>query len=184
MKLWLFVLQAAILIGCSSKGETAKKPGRYLYFTSNFPSSIYWEITTTFRNKSGNLLCKDLSMGEGGLVQATKNEHYILKQSKDTIKVPLFWSKPDNCGWDMSDVSIRPAGRRIRIHGVYLKEKSYIAIQQRELKFIPVSLNFNCSYDSEDDFLNCKGENTETDADFLIDDLVQINRLQINLKGF
>ena len=44
MKRILIVLQIVFMIGCSSKSDAGKKPERYLYFTSSFPSSVSWEI--------------------------------------------------------------------------------------------------------------------------------------------
>jgi len=184
MKHAIFMVHLIFLIGCSSgsKGDAGKNPERYLYFTSNFPSSVYWEIMTTFGNKSSNLICKDFSMGSGQLEQSTKYEHDTLKISNDTLKVPLFWTKTNLCGWEMSDLSIRVRGRPLVMHKIYLKEKT--RKQERPTKPVPDSLVYFCNYDSKEDQLDCNAENGETVSDFILNDTIAINHLRIDLKGF
>ncbi len=182
MKLTLIALQLACLIGCASKNNANKKPGRYLYFTSNFPASVHWEIMTTFGNKSVDLLCKDFSMGSGQLEHSTKYVLDTLKIPNDTLKVPLFWTKKNLCGWEMSGISIGVSGHHIRMHQIYLKEKDQK--HDRSPQPIPDSLVYICKYDSREEELNCNAENEMEGADFTLDDTLAINHMRIDLKGF
>lgn len=184
MKFWLCIVQLTLLIGCSSKSDSESKPEQYLYFTSNFPSSIYWEIMVTFESKSGMFWCKDLSMGDGGLVQKVKYEHYLLKKSDDTLKVPLFWSKTNLCDWKRVAVSIRPQGRSIRISHIDLKDKYNLRDPSEVTKPLPDSLNFVCSYDSNEGELNCEGEHSEVNTYFLFDDTLKQINFRSDLRGF
>lgn len=123
-------------------------------------------------------------MGEGGLVQKVKYEHYLLKKSDDTLNVPMFWSKSDFCDWEMTDLSIKPDGRLISILGIYLKDKSQVVNQKKLLKLVPDSLTYQCKMDSDGRYLNCDAENEETDGDFLLPDNAESIHFRINLKGF
>lgn len=184
MKLWLVVLLPVWLFGCISKSETGSKSERYLYFTSNFPSSVYWEIMVTFENKSSMYWCRDLSMGEGGLVQKVKYEHYLLKKSSDSLKIPLFWQKTNFCGWEMTGLSLKPDGRLIAIHGIYLEAKSHLTDPIKLSKHIPSSLAYLCNPDAEGRYLNCNAENDELDGNFLLPDSANNIFFRIDLKGF
>lgn len=178
----LVFIQLACLIGCSSKNEAVKKPDRYLYFTSNFPTGVYWEIVTSFGNKNGNLICKDFSMGDGGLVQSTKYEHYTLKNANDTLKVPLFWTKTNLCGWEMSDLSMDVRGGHLQMPQIYLLKKT--TLHERTTKPIPDSLTYVCKNNAEEDQMDCDAENGETESDFILNDTIAISHLRIDLKGF
>ncbi len=180
----LLFIGLACLVGCSSKQDVRKQSERYLYFTSNFPSSVYWEIMTTFDNKSTKLFCKDFSMGSGKMEQSTKYEHFSLNRSGDTLKVPLFWTKADRCDWEISDISIGAAGRRIQMRQIYLKDKIQVQSIANVIRPIPDSLVYKCNYDSEENRLNCESKNNIRDSEFLLNDSLRITPFRIDLEIF
>lgn len=184
MKRWLFLLLLVCLIGCTSKGDADRKPDRYLYFTSEFPSGIHWEVTASFTSNRGiKLLCQDLSMGSGQWEQVTKIVQSTLSRSGDTLKVPLYWAKTNLCDWKLSDILIDSEGRHIRMPQISLIEKSNVKIQTDRINPVPASLTYLCEHDLQTDLLHCRAENSETDNEFLMNDSVQINRFRIDLKG-
>ena len=128
--------------------------------------------------------CKDLSMGEGGLVQKVKYEQYYLRKSDDTLEVPLFWSKTNLCDWKMIALSIMPDGRSIRIPHIDLQDKSNIQDKSESTRPLPDSLTFVCSYDSNEGELNCDAENSEPNSYFLLEDTLRITHFKADMKGF
>ena len=176
-------LALALLFGCSTKSDTGKAVERTLYFTSDFPASLNWEVRVTFRSQSGMAWCKDLSMGEGGLVQQVKYEEYSLKKSGDTLRVPLFWSKKNNCDWRMIDLSLRPDGRPIAFLGLNLKDKSQFIDQSKPLTQLPAALAYQCKSDSGDMYLRCKIEAGKSVEEYVLPDSVQSIHFQVDLKG-
>lgn len=184
MKLWLFVLQLSCLFGCSSKNETTKPRQRYLYFISSFPSGITWEIVTSFESKSNKLWCKDFSMGEGGFIQSTETEHYVLVKSDSTLKIPLFWPSLNICNRGLSDLYLDAKGRHIRMPQISLLEKANTTVKTDAMKTVPSSIAYNCKLDSLSEILHCDAENSDSDLEYLLNDTAQINHFRIDLKGF
>jgi hypothetical protein len=184
MKRIFILLQIAILIGCSSNDVDVQKD-RFLYFTSNFPSGIHWEVTASFSSNRGiKLLCQDLSMGSGQWEQATKSEHSTLSISGDTLKVPLFWSKNNACDWKLTDLLIDSEGRHIRMPQISLLDKANTTVKTDAMKTVPSSIVYRCKLDSLTEILKCDAENSDSDLEYLLNDSLQINRFRIDLKGF
>jgi hypothetical protein len=185
MNRWLlFVFPLVFLTGCSSKNESTRNAGRYLYFTSDFPSGISWEIVASFTSSSNKLWCKDLSMGEGGFVQSTKTEHYVLEKSDDTLKIPLFWPNLNICNREVSDLYLDANGRHIRMPQISLLEKTNTTVKTDAMKTVPSSIAYRCKLDSLTEIIKCDAESPETDLEYLLIDTAQINRFRIDLKGF
>jgi|GEM_PF-3526756 len=183
MKRAIILFQIVLIVGCSSKSDALKKEERYLYFTSNFNSKYYWEISTTFESTSDNVACKDFSAGSGKWVQAKKYENHTLKKSGDTLKVPLFWAKTSPCSWRMAYLSTDFVGRRVRMNRISLKDKNTKDPLTEGLKPLPDSVAYACKIDTTEDALNCDVSPGEGKMDFLLNDSLKVSHLHVEITG-
>lgn len=184
MKIVIVTIQLAVLIGCSSRGEAGKKPERYLFFTSDFPSSVYWELNTDFTTSSDNALCRTLSPNSGEMVPSKKHEQFLLKQVDDTIKVPLFWAKSSPCNWEIQRIYIGLKGRCINMHQISLNKARKDAGLENGFRPVPDSVSFACALTSEGSCLVCSVKSGEAKPEFLLDDSVKTMKLHVEVKGF
>jgi hypothetical protein len=120
-------------------------------------------------------------MGQGGFVPSTKYDQYTLKSPGDTLKIPLFWPKLDRCDWELIGLSIDLRGRPILMSQLNLKEKSWKHL--RPTRAMPDSLAYLCKPDSGGRQLECNLKGEETDYDYILNDTVEINRIQVDV-GF
>lgn len=183
MNFQILLLLTASLIGCTSKSETGNYPERYLYFTSKFPSGISWDIVTSFTGTSNMPWCKDLSMGEGGMIHSTKTVHSVLNKSGDTLKVPLFFPKPNICGKRLHSLYLDPTGGNIQMRQLSLADKLEPKHGSNETKPIPDSLVYLCKKDSVTGDFNCEPDPPNHEFEYLLSDSTQINYFRIDLKG-
>ncbi|MEO6094992.1 MAG: hypothetical protein ABIW76_04705 [Fibrobacteria bacterium] len=184
MKLAIIGVQLAILIGCSSRGEAVKMPERYLLFTSDFPSSVYWELNTDFTTTTESSLCKSYSANSGELVKSKKHEQFQLKESGDTMKVPLFWAKSSPCKWELQRLYFGLKGRCINMHQISLNKVGKEADSEKGMSFSPDSISYGCELTSEGDCLVCSVKNGAAKPEFSLDESRQILKLHVDVKGF
>ncbi len=161
------ILAAIFFLGCSSKNETVKTTGRYLYFTSKFPSGVFWQVVTDFKSTTDENKCKSTSPITGELVPSNEKEFHYLRISGDTIKVPLFWGKKSPCEWALTDVALQHDGERcMGIHAIVLVDDKGASGVFGDRKSVPDILNFTCKLDSASGCFRCKESNGAVNTGF------------------
>lgn len=145
--------------GCGSKDVAADRSGRYLYFTSDFPADMYWNVVVDFTAKTDNILCKSMSPITGKAIPARKSATYPLAKSGDTAKAPLFRDELSPCEWELTVVSLEDRGDRcIQIHTLLLNEEggSHSGDSADPDPYLPDSLGFTCLLDTSTGCEHCK----------------------------
>lgn len=177
----LIPIVGACLLGCSAKTGKDGDSKRYLHFTSAFPEGTHWVFDETFKSSSGNLLCKDFSMGQGGLVPSTKYRQYILQAPTDTLKVPLFWPEGNRCGWELVGLSVDLKGQSISMPQMHLKKKAWEYF--RPSRIIPDTLAYSCKRKPETSGIECEVDSENEDINFFLNDSIDVNHFRVEIKG-
>jgi hypothetical protein len=123
-------------------------------------------------------------MGDGGWVQKTRTEHYFLKKSGDTLKIPLYKTKTYFCDWEMGFVWTDVRGQRVSMDEVSLHYRKPSDASVSEELLMPDSVTYNCKIDSARPILECEPTKGETNMRYLLDEKSDVEHLHIDLKGF
>ena len=160
MRRLFFLMPMLAGLACSRGDRQDEAAKRYLYFTSDFPAGMSWQIVTDFTSTTDSKLCKTISPISGSWVPDRKSAYQDLRASGDTVKVPLFWDRSSPCGWKLSDVSFQDRGSHCgRIHAILLVDKN--KRPDGEDKMIPDTLNFVCKSDPITGCWDCDEESGE-----------------------
>jgi len=170
------------VLGCSSKKEVVDKPGRYLMFTSIFPSGVYWKVIADFKATSDEGSCNSYSMNTGQTRPSVEDEYHYLKISGDTIRVPLFFEKRSSCNWELTDVSLQHDGERcMGLHALLLVDDHGTKSSYGKHKILPDTLDFDCERDSASGCYDCNEKDGEVNLGYRMP-IKPLTTLFINLN--